>query len=124
VTIFVIYLVMCGAQAMMWGPMTTAALGSLRDELFPHGSAAFGTIQQLAGAAGGAVLISAYTIGANAADAGVLSTAQSVDAAQTAFLTGAIIAFAAILGTLFVRKAPAQHDTQAPHTPGTETIQP
>jgi DHA2 family lincomycin resistance protein-like MFS transporter len=121
-TIFVTYLVMCGAQAMMWGPMTTAALGSLRDELFPHGSAAFGTIQQLAGAAGGAVLISAYTIGANAADAGALSPAQAVNAAQTAFLAGGIIAFAAILGVLFVRKAPAQHDTQAPHTLGTETI--
>ncbi|MEU4563453.1 DHA2 family efflux MFS transporter permease subunit [Actinoplanes sp. NPDC023936] len=123
-TIFVTYLVMCGAQAMMWGPMTTAALGSLRDELFPHGSAAFGTIQQLAGAAGGAVLVSAYTIGANAAHAGVLSTAQSVDAARTAFVTGGIIAFAAILGTLFVRKTPVHHETQVPHTPGTETIQP
>jgi DHA2 family lincomycin resistance protein-like MFS transporter len=112
-TIFVTYLIMCGAQAMMWGPMTTAALGSLRDDLFPHGSAAFGTVQQLAGAAGGAVLVSAYTIGADAADAGVLSTAQAVDAAQTAFLTGGVIAFAAVLGTLFVRRTPAHHDTPA-----------
>jgi MFS transporter, DHA2 family, lincomycin resistance protein len=106
VTILAAYLVMSGAQALMWAPMTTTALASLRAELYPHGTAAFTTIQQLAGAAGGAVLISAYTIGSDAADAGVLRTAQSVSAAQTAFTAAGVIALAAVLGTLFVRRAP------------------
>jgi DHA2 family lincomycin resistance protein-like MFS transporter len=102
VTILLAYLVLNGSQAMMWAPMTTAALASLRAELYPHGTAAFSTIQQLAGAAGGAVLISAYTIGADAADAGVLTTAQAVSAGQTAFTVAGIIALAAVLGTVFV----------------------
>jgi DHA2 family lincomycin resistance protein-like MFS transporter len=123
-TILAIYLVMTGAQALMWGPMTTAALAALPETLHPHGSAAFGTIQQLAGAAGGAVLISAYTIGANAPDTGALTAAPSVSASHAAFTIAGILAIGAILGTLFVGKAPAPHEASASHLPGTETIQP
>ncbi|PPG27219.1 DHA2 family efflux MFS transporter permease subunit [Pseudoclavibacter sp. RFBB5] len=107
------YLVMTGAQAMMWAPMTTYALSSLRAELYPYGSAAFTTAQQLAGAAGGAVLVSAYTIGANAANAGVLSVAQTVDAGQAAFTTAGILAFGAVIGTLLIGKRRAIADTTA-----------
>ncbi|MBT1544423.1 DHA2 family efflux MFS transporter permease subunit [Curtobacterium aurantiacum] len=96
------YLVMTAAQAMMWAPMTTLALSSLRAELYPHGSAAFSAVQQLAGAAGGAVLVSAYTIGSNAVNAGELSVVQTVAAGQTAFMTAGIIAVAAVIGTLAI----------------------
>jgi len=99
-----VYLVMSGAQAMMWAPMTTLALSSLRADLYPHGSAAFTTAQQLAGAAGGAVLVSAYTIGSNSMHAGSLSVAQTVSAGQAAFTTAGIIAFGALLGTLAIGK--------------------
>lgn len=107
------YLVMTGSQAMMWAPMTTYALSSLRSELYPYGSAAFTTAQQLAGAAGGAVLISAYTIGANAANAGVLTVAQTVDAGQAAFTTAGILAFGAVIGTLLIGKRRPTADTTA-----------
>jgi DHA2 family lincomycin resistance protein-like MFS transporter len=73
VTILAAYLVMSAAQALMWAPMTTTAFASLRADLYPHGTTAFTTVQQLAGAPGGAVLISAHTIGSDAADAGALS---------------------------------------------------
>ncbi|MFF2732838.1 DHA2 family efflux MFS transporter permease subunit [Streptomyces sp. NPDC058008] len=105
VSLLVTYLVMSGAQALMWAPMTTTALASLPSDLYPHGTAAFNTVQQLAGGAGAAVLISAYTIGANAKDAGALNLAQSVSAAQAAFTTAAVIGCLAIVGTLLVRKA-------------------
>lgn len=98
------YLVVSASQAMMWAPITTLALSSLRAELYPYGSAAFTTAQQLAGAAGGAVLISAYTIGANAAHAGALSVAQTVDAGQAAFTAAFFIALGAVIGTLFLGK--------------------
>jgi DHA2 family lincomycin resistance protein-like MFS transporter len=104
------YLVMTAGQAMIWGPVTTLALSSLRSELYPHGSAAFTTVQQLAGAVGGAVLVSAYTIGAGAADAGRLSITESVDAGQGAFVTAGVVAIVGIIGTLFIgrrRAAPA-----------------
>ncbi|WP_123733215.1 hypothetical protein [Rathayibacter sp. PhB152] len=60
------------------------------------------TVQQLAGAAGGAVLISASTIGSSAADAGQLSVAVTVSAGQAAFMTGGILALAGLIGTLLI----------------------
>ncbi|MFD6948926.1 MULTISPECIES: DHA2 family efflux MFS transporter permease subunit [unclassified Nocardiopsis] len=96
------YLIMTAGQAMIWAPVTTLALSSLRSELYPHGSAAFTTVQQLAGAAGGAVLVSAYTIGSNAADAGQLTVAQTVVAGQTALMMAGFIALAGFIGTLFI----------------------
>ncbi|GAB3324151.1 DHA2 family efflux MFS transporter permease subunit [Geodermatophilus aquaeductus] len=105
-TALVAYLVMSGSQALMWAPMTTTALAGLRADLYPHGTAAFTTVQQLAGAAGGAVLISAYTIGSDAADAGVLTLAQAESAGQAAFVTAAVLGLGAVLGTLVVRRAP------------------
>jgi DHA2 family lincomycin resistance protein-like MFS transporter len=96
------YLIMTAGQAMIWGPVTTLALSSLRSELYPHGSAAFTTVQQLAGAVGGAVLVSAYTIGASAADAGRLSVSETVDAGQGAFMTAGVVAIVGIIGTLFI----------------------
>jgi MFS transporter, DHA2 family, lincomycin resistance protein len=107
VTILIAYLVLNGAQALMWAPMTTSALASLRAELYPHGTAAFSTIQQLAGAAGGAVLISAYTIGSSASDAGALTAAQAVAAGQVAFTTAGVIGLGALVGVLFVGRASA-----------------
>ncbi|HEY9313428.1 DHA2 family efflux MFS transporter permease subunit [Williamsia sp.] len=103
----VAYLVMSGAQAMMWAPLTTLALSSLRSDLYPYGSAAFTTAQQLAGAAGGAVLVSAYTIGADAVNAGRLSVAEAVDAGQAAFTAGGIIAFGAIVGAILIGRRKA-----------------
>lgn len=112
-TVLAAYLVMSAAQALMWAPMTTTALASLREDLYPHGAAAFTTVQQLAGAAGGAVLVSAYTIGANASDAGALSPSQSVAAGQAAFTTAGVIAVGAVIGTLFVRRASNLPDASA-----------
>jgi len=96
------YLVMTAGQALIWGPVTTLALSSLRSELYPHGSAAFTTVQQLAGAAGGAILVSAYTIGSGSADAGRLSIAQTVAAGHGAFVTAGVIAVVGVIGTLFI----------------------
>jgi DHA2 family lincomycin resistance protein-like MFS transporter len=104
-TVLAAYLVWTGSQALMWAPMTTAALAGLPANLYAHGTAAFSTVQQLAGAAGGAILISAYTIGANATDAGNLTLAQTVSATQTAFTTAGIIAIGAVVGALFVGRA-------------------
>ncbi|WP_317229326.1 MFS transporter [Clavibacter sp. MX14-G9D] len=107
------YLVMTAGQAMIWGPVTTLALSSLRSELYPYGTAAFTTVQQLAGAAGGAVLVSAYTIGSGATDAGALTVAQTVSAGEAAFMTGGLIAVAGLIGTLFIGRRAAVTETTA-----------
>ena len=108
------YLVITGTQAMMWAPMTTSALGALPAKLYAHGTAAFSTVQQLAGAAGGAILISAFTIGASASETGALNATQSIDAGQSAFTVAAILALGAVLGSLFVNKpAPVPETSEA-----------
>ena len=114
----VAYLGLNAGQAMIWPVMSTAAMSSLRAELYPHGTAALNTVWQLAGAAGGAVLISAYTIGSNAADAGALSTSQAVSAGNAAFTTAGVIALCVIVGTLFVRRAPVGTEPAQPASVG------
>ncbi|WP_083971630.1 DHA2 family efflux MFS transporter permease subunit [Actinoplanes awajinensis] len=106
ITLILAWLVFTSAMATMWAPLTTVAMGALRTELFPHGSAAFATIQQLAGAAFGAVFISAYTIGSGARDAGVLSTDQATSAGHAAFLTAWVIGLFVLVGALFIRRTP------------------
>ena len=102
VTLIVAWLVFTSAQAAMWATLTTSAMGGLRPELYPHGASAFAAAQQLAGAAFGAVFISAYTIGSGARDAGVLDTAQATSAANAAFLTALAIGVVVLLATFFV----------------------
>ena len=111
--LLVAYLVMTGSQAMMWAPLTTLALSSLSTDLYPHGSAAFTTAQQLAGAVGGAVLVSAYTIGAGATHAGDLSVAQTVDAGQSALTAAGILGVGALVAVLLLGKIPASGPASA-----------
>jgi DHA2 family lincomycin resistance protein-like MFS transporter len=115
IALMIAWLVFTSAMAAMWAPLTTSAMGALRAELFPHGSAAFATVQQLAGAAFGAVFISAYTIGSGAKDAGVLSTSQAESAGHAAFLTAWVIGLVVLVGSFFVRRehSPAADGTTA-----------
>jgi DHA2 family lincomycin resistance protein-like MFS transporter len=107
VTLIVAWLVFTSAQSAMWATLTTSAMGGLRPELYPHGASAFATAQQLAGAAFGAVFISAYTIGSGARDAGVLDTAQATSAANAAFLTAFAIGLVVLGGAFFVHRTPS-----------------
>ncbi|WP_199443570.1 MFS transporter [Umezawaea beigongshangensis] len=107
VTLIVAWLVFTSAQAAMWATLTTSAMGGLRPELYPHAASAFATAQQLAGAAFGAVFVSAYTIGSGARDAGVLSTDQATSAGHAAFLTAWAIGLLVLVGAFFVRRTPS-----------------
>lgn len=91
-------------------PLLTSALGSLPSRLYSHGSATVSTLQQVAGAAGTALFITLMSVGAaTAATEGADAVAATASGVHTAFLTGAIIATAAVLLTFFVRKpAPAE----------------
>ncbi|MDL5353113.1 MDR family MFS transporter [Microbacterium sp. zg-YB36] len=95
-------------------PLLTSALGSLPRRLYPHGSAIMGTIQQVAGAAGTAVFVTLMSVQAAAAmseGAGVIAATAS--GVHVAFLTGAIVASAAVVLACFVRKPATTED--APH---------
>lgn len=113
VALIIAWLVFTSAQSAMWATLTTSAMGGLRAELYPHGASAFAAAQQVAGAAFGAVFISAYTIGSGARDAGMLSTAQAESAGQAAFLTALAIGLIVLVGAFFVGRAtePADDET-------------
>src|SRR5262249_47729056 len=50
-------LVMCLGFSVLFGPLFTLSLGAVKPELYSHGSALLGSIQQVSGAAGVALLI-------------------------------------------------------------------
>lgn len=96
-------MLMAGLAAVMT-PLMTSALGSLPDEFFPHGSAIFNTVQQLAGAAGTALFITvmARTAAARvAAGAGELAATQ--DGIHMAFVCGGAVSLVAVAASFFVR---------------------
>ncbi|GEE04187.1 hypothetical protein nbrc107696_46330 [Gordonia spumicola] len=65
-------MVLCIGLAATFTPLMTLALGSLKPALYSHGSAALGTLQQVAGGAGTALFITIVTVvsksGAEAGD--------------------------------------------------------
>jgi MFS transporter, DHA2 family, lincomycin resistance protein len=102
--VFVAYLALSVGLAFLFTPLFTASLGSLPEHLYSHGSAIVGTMQQVAGAAGTALLVtilSAYQVHPTAlGPATVGSTAIGI---HFAFLTAAIISLLAIPAAFFVR---------------------
>jgi MFS transporter, DHA2 family, lincomycin resistance protein len=113
--IFVAYLALSVGLAFLFTPLFTASLGSLPENLYSHGSAIVGTVQQVAGAAGTALLVtilSAYQIHPVATGpATVASTALGV---HYAFLTAAIISVLAIPAAFFVRTPVLEPGAPAP----------
>ncbi|MGO2745761.1 DHA2 family efflux MFS transporter permease subunit [Microbacterium sp.] len=91
--------------AMSFTPLFSASLGSLRRHLYSHGSAALNTIQQVAGAAGVALLTVVYSSILHAGEqAGLETAAAGAPGARLAFLIAAIISLGAVALSAFVRK--------------------
>jgi DHA2 family lincomycin resistance protein-like MFS transporter len=91
--------------ALMFTPLFTAGLGALPPRLYSHGSAILGTVQQVAGAAGTALLVAILS----ARTAGLVASGASLDAAtaggvRAAFVAGAVISLLAVVGAFFIRK--------------------
>ncbi|QGU06586.1 putative multidrug resistance protein EmrY [Corynebacterium occultum] len=92
-------------MCLMMTPLMTTALGSLPKQLYGHGSAILNTLQQLAGAAGTAIMIAALSFGTLlASDSGLSQTAAVASGARVAFIAGAIIAVLALVASLFVTR--------------------
>jgi DHA2 family lincomycin resistance protein-like MFS transporter len=101
--------------AFVFTPLFTAGLGAVEPQLYSYGSAIFGTTQQLAGAAGVALLVSILSVrsGALAAD-GASLVEQTAGGVHAAFVVAASLSLLAIVGALFIRssssaEAPAAH---------------
>jgi MFS transporter, DHA2 family, lincomycin resistance protein len=102
------HIVMSIGFGLLFTPLFTVSLSSVRPELYSHGSAVLGSLQQVAGAAGVALfvaLMSAQT--ARLAAAGAAPLEALAGGIRAAFLCGAIIALFAVACAFFVRKPDA-----------------
>ncbi|MBK0419840.1 multidrug efflux MFS transporter [Leucobacter sp. CSA1] len=113
VLLMVAQTVMSIGMALSFTPLFSASLGSLEKRFYSHGSAILNTLQQVAGAAGVAILITTMSSVA-VHTTGVSETAAGAAGTRAAFLIGAIISLVAIVGAFFVRK-PADQEVGAAH---------
>lgn len=105
--------------ALVFTPLFTASLGSLPPQRYAYGSAAVGTVQQVAGAAGTALFVTVLTVRARSAAAGGADAAASTAAGiHTAFLVGAVISLVAVVGALVLRLTPSAAGPDVPVTDG------
>jgi len=101
--ILVGYLIMCTGFSFLFGPLFTLSLGAVKPDLYSHASALLGSIQQVAGAAGVALLIAVMASRAQALG-GIDNVEALASGIRMAFLIGAIISLAAVVTTFFIRK--------------------
>jgi DHA2 family lincomycin resistance protein-like MFS transporter len=106
------HIVMCIGFALLFTPLFTASLSSVPPQMYSHGSAVLGSLQQVAGAAGVALFIAIMTAQqAKLAASGVVLVEALAGGIRAAFLAGAIGAIFAVAFAFLVRKPEAQ----APH---------
>ncbi|MEW1813339.1 DHA2 family efflux MFS transporter permease subunit [Pseudarthrobacter phenanthrenivorans] len=83
--------------ALLFTPAFTTGLNPLPPHLYSHGSAIMSTTQQVAGAAGTALLVSIFAV--------VSAASGLVAGMSAAFMTATVIAFAAVVLSAMMRKA-------------------
>ncbi len=114
------HLLLSAGLAFTFTPLFTAGLGAVPPHLYAHGSAIFGSTQQLAGAAGVALLVSLLSVRSAALRAAgadlVTGTAGGV---HLAFLVAAALSLVGI-GVAFAVRTPQQ----APAVPAGEVAAP
>lgn len=109
-----IYTVMMVGLSLLFTPMFTTALNDLPPHLYPHGSAWLGSMQQVGGAAGIALLVTiSSTVAASAGDPN--SVAAQSAGFETAMTVAACLALVALpLVVAMGRYVPAQQPDTPP----------
>ncbi|MFC4640189.1 MDR family MFS transporter [Deinococcus hohokamensis] len=106
-TLLALHLALSGGLALLFTPVFTSALGPLPPQLHSHGSAILSTLQQVAGAAGTALLV---TLMAGRAGSlmtqGVAPLPAQVEGLHLAFTVSGAIATLAVGLALLLRRAP------------------
>jgi DHA2 family lincomycin resistance protein-like MFS transporter len=102
------HIVMSIGFGLLFTPLFTVSLSSVPAQLYSHGSAVLGSLQQVAGAAGVALFIALMTAqSARLASAGAVPVEALAGGIRAAFLCGAIIALLAVACAFLVRKPSA-----------------
>jgi MFS transporter, DHA2 family, lincomycin resistance protein len=110
--VLVAHVVLSVGLAFMLTPLFTAGLGAVPPRFASHGSAIFGTVQQVGGAAGTALVVTLLAVGtaAGRADGAPLATAQA-SGLHLAFLVAAIVSVTAFVASAFITR-PSSFATQ------------
>jgi DHA2 family lincomycin resistance protein-like MFS transporter len=91
--------------ALSFTPLFTASLGSLEPRFYSYGSAVLGTVQQVAGAAGIALMFGVMAAAsASATASGADPIAAQGAGTHAAFLTAAILSLPLLIGAFLIRK--------------------
>ncbi|MEZ2390874.1 DHA2 family efflux MFS transporter permease subunit [bacterium RCC_150] len=94
--VIVLYALLSLGLALLFTPAFTTGLNPLPPHLYSHGSAIMSTLQQVAGAAGTALLVSIFAV--------VSAGSGFVAGMQAAFLTATVIAVVAVALSAMMRK--------------------
>jgi MFS transporter, DHA2 family, lincomycin resistance protein len=99
------HVVMSVGFALLFTPLFTTSLSSVKPSLYSHGSAVLGSIQQVAGAAGVALFVALMSARATTLAARGLAQADALSGGvRSGFLCGAIISLFAVACVFFVQK--------------------
>jgi DHA2 family lincomycin resistance protein-like MFS transporter len=98
------HLLLSTGLALVLTPLFTSGMGAVEPRLYSYGSAIFSTGQQLAGAAGVALLVSVLSVRSSALAAeGVPLVEQTAGGVHAAFLVAATLSLFAVVGAFLVR---------------------
>jgi MFS transporter, DHA2 family, lincomycin resistance protein len=111
--------------ACLFTPSFTAGLNPLPPYLYSHGSAILGTLNQVAGAAGTALLVAIMASRtATLTEAGLSELSALNGGIQTAFGVAAVISIAALVCAFFIRNTkPSMDEQSTAHEPVAEVHQ-
>jgi MFS transporter, DHA2 family, lincomycin resistance protein len=113
--ILALHILLMLGLAFMFTPLFTSSLSSLPMHLYSHGSAAIGTAQQLAGAAGTAMFVAILTTRSLALEAeGLAPEAAYAEGVGGAFLGGTVVMLVAVGLSLLLRRVDAPEGAPAP----------
>jgi DHA2 family lincomycin resistance protein-like MFS transporter len=102
------HIVMSVGFALLFTPLFTVSLSSVRPELYSHGSAVLGSLQQVAGAAGVALFVALMSAqSAKLAAGGAAPIDALAGGIRAAFLCGAVSALLAVACAFLVRRPEA-----------------
>ncbi|HTT05248.1 MAG TPA: DHA2 family efflux MFS transporter permease subunit [Steroidobacteraceae bacterium] len=99
------HVVMSAGFALLFTPLFTLSLSSVRAALYSHGSAVLGSVQQVAGAAGVALFVALMSARMDSQRAGGALPLQALAGGiRAAFFCGAVLSLIAVALVLFVRR--------------------
>ncbi|MCF4099038.1 MDR family MFS transporter [Maritalea mediterranea] len=91
--------------ALVFTPLFTSGLGSVPPQLYSHGSAMLGSIQQVSGAAGVALFVAVMAVQSRlASEAGLAEVPALTEGIRWAFMCGAVIYMFAVAAAWMVRR--------------------